>query len=85
MRLLLTDGIATRRGVMAIHQEASYAAQEPYDLPHTDAAAADVLMLPLYPGLTDAQQEFVIERLVIRAGSEATASPSGSDATPVLR
>jgi dTDP-4-amino-4,6-dideoxygalactose transaminase len=85
MRLLLTDGIATRRGVMAIHQEASYAAQEPYDLPHTDAAAADVLMLPLYPGLTNAQQEFVIERLVIRAGSEATASPSGSDATPVLR
>ena len=50
MRRMLADGIATRRGVMAIHQEDSYAADGPYSLPHTDAAAADVLMLPLYPG-----------------------------------
>ena len=49
MRRLLADGIATRRGVMAIHEEDSYDAQGP--LPHTEAAAAEVLMLPIYPGL----------------------------------
>jgi dTDP-4-amino-4,6-dideoxygalactose transaminase len=72
MRLLLADGIATRRGVMAIHQEDSYARPEGYELPHTDAAAADVLMLPLYPGLTDAEQDFVIERLAAHTAAAAT-------------
>ena len=74
MRRLLGDGIATRRGVMAIHQEDAYVAQRPYSLPHTDAAAADVLMLPLYPGLTDAEQDFVIERLVAHATPLAAAA-----------
>ncbi len=32
-------------------------------LPHTDAAARDVLMLPLFPDLSDAQQDYVLERL----------------------
>jgi len=76
MRRLLADGIATRRGVMAIHQEQSYAAQRP--LPHTDAAAADVLMLPLYPSLTDDEQDFVLERLV------AHATVSTPDPAPIL-
>lgn len=62
MRRLLRDGIATRRGVMAIHHEASYAT-ETKSLPHTDAAARDVIMLPLFPGLSDEAQDFVIERL----------------------
>ena len=69
MRRLLADGIATRRGVMAILQEGAYAEQGPFDLPHTDAAAADVIMLPLYPGLTDDEQDFVIERLALHAGA----------------
>ena len=69
MRRLLADGIATRRCVMAIHQEGAYAEQGPFDLPHTDAAAADVIMLPLYPGLTDDEQDFVIDRLALHAGA----------------
>jgi perosamine synthetase len=72
MRRLLADGIATRRGVMAIHEEDSYTAQGP--LPHTEAAAADVLMLPIYPGLTEAEQDFVIERLVAHATPLAAAA-----------
>ena len=40
MRRLLHDGIATRRGVMAIHQEPSYAEPLRVPLPHTEAAAA---------------------------------------------
>jgi perosamine synthetase len=72
MRLLLADGIATRRGVMASHHEQAYAADGPFDLPNTDAAAADVLMLPLYPGLTAEEQDFVIERLVTYATAATT-------------
>jgi dTDP-4-amino-4,6-dideoxygalactose transaminase len=63
MRLLLADGIATRRGVMAIHLEAAYAGSAK-DLPHTEAAARDVVLLPLFPGLADEQQDYVLERAV---------------------
>jgi perosamine synthetase len=62
MRRLLTEGISTRRGVMAIHHEAAYA-RAADDLPHTDAAAREVLMLPLFPGLTSEQQDYVITRI----------------------
>jgi perosamine synthetase len=62
MRRLLRDGVAPRRGVMAIHHEAAYP-QPDLLLPHTEAAAREALMLPLFPGLEDAQQDYVIERL----------------------
>jgi perosamine synthetase len=62
MRRLLRDGVATRRGVMAIHHEAAYAGADVL-LPHTEAAAREALMLPLFPGLEDAQQDYVIDRL----------------------
>jgi dTDP-4-amino-4,6-dideoxygalactose transaminase len=62
MQWLLDDGIPTRRGVMAIHHERAYAGCAG-PLPHTDAAAADVLMLPLFAGLTEQQQDYVIERI----------------------
>jgi perosamine synthetase len=62
MGLLLGDGIATRRGVMATHLEPAYAA-EGLELPHTEAASRETVMLPLFPGLTDAEQDRVIERL----------------------
>ncbi len=67
MRSLLQDGIATRRGVMAIHEEASYADQfadgSQFDLPHTEAATRETLMLPIFPDLTEDQQDYVLERL----------------------
>jgi perosamine synthetase len=63
MRRLLHDGIASRRGVMAIHVEASYPEPLRVPLPHTDAANADVIMLPLFPGLSDEQQDYVLDRL----------------------
>jgi perosamine synthetase len=66
MRSLLHDGIATRRGVMAIHEEASYSGQAPRgapDLPHTEAATRETLMLPIFPDLTEDQQDYVLERL----------------------
>ena len=70
MRTLLADGIPTRRGVMAIHHEKPYvAAAGP--LPHTDAAADDVLMLPLFPDLTFEEQDYVIDRLAEHVVAQA--------------
>ncbi len=62
MRRLLADGVPTRRGVMAIHHERPYAHTRA-SLPHTEAAARDVLMLPLFADLTFEQQDHVIDRL----------------------
>lgn len=62
MRLLLEDGIATRRGIMAIHLEDSYRDPD-VRLPHTEAAARDVVLLPLFPDLSDQAQDYVVERL----------------------
>ena len=66
MRRLLADGVATRRGVMAIHQEASYAGHGPSAAAHRrggarrdDAAAV--------PRPDDAEQDYVIDRLAAHA------------------
>jgi perosamine synthetase len=70
MRALHRDGIATRRGVMAAHHERPYAGQGLL-LPHTEAAARDVILLPLYPGLEDAAQDHVIDRLAAHLEARA--------------
>jgi perosamine synthetase len=70
MRRLLRDGVATRRGVMAIHHERAYE-REDVLLPHTEAAAREALMLPLFPGLGDAAQDRVIDRLTAHLMREA--------------
>jgi perosamine synthetase len=70
MQRLLDDGIATRRGVMAIHHEAAYGDAKPF-LPHTEAAARDVIMLPIFPGLSDAEQDYVIDRLAAHVARRA--------------
>ena len=62
MRRLLRDGVATRRGVMAIHREVAYAGFHA-GLPNTEAADREVLMLPLFPGLSEEKQDYVMERL----------------------
>ena len=62
MRNLLHDGIATRRGVMAIHREQAYIEAERL-LPNTDMLTRESVMLPLFPGLADEQQDYVIERV----------------------
>ncbi len=59
MRALLLDGVPTRRGVMAIHEEGAYADVD-VELPNTEAASRSTLMLPLFAGLTDEQQDHVI-------------------------
>jgi len=70
MRMLFRDGVPTRRGVMAIHREAAYA-DTVADLPNTDAATRDSFMLPLFPDMTDEQQDYVIDRLAAHVGALA--------------
>jgi dTDP-4-amino-4,6-dideoxygalactose transaminase len=66
MRELLKAGIATRRGVMAIHLERAYANQRSAaaSLPVTERAARNTLLLPLYVTMTDDEQTYVIENLL---------------------
>ena len=62
MEALHAEGIPTRRGVMASHLEAPYRDRAP-SLPHTEAAAAECLLLPLHPTLEDAEVEAVLAAL----------------------
>jgi dTDP-4-amino-4,6-dideoxygalactose transaminase len=55
---------------MAIHEEVAYEGSTS-DLTHTEAAARDVVMLPLFPGMTDEQQAHVISCLAEHAVSQA--------------
>jgi dTDP-4-amino-4,6-dideoxygalactose transaminase len=70
MRRLLRDGVPTRRGVMAIHEEGAYD-DVAVHLPHTEAATRDSLMLPLFAGLTDEQQDHVIDCLATHVAAVA--------------
>jgi dTDP-4-amino-4,6-dideoxygalactose transaminase len=52
---------------MAIHQERAYEGETSQPLPHTEAATADTVMLPLHPALTEAEQDYVVERVAAHA------------------
>jgi perosamine synthetase len=62
MQEMLIAGVATRRGVMAIHLEPSYHNGYRHEaLPVTEAATRNTLLLPLYPGMTEDEQNYVID------------------------
>jgi dTDP-4-amino-4,6-dideoxygalactose transaminase len=64
MEQMAQKGIATRRGVMAIHLEPLYRRLSPgVRLPETERASAETLLLPLFAGLTDTEQDYVVESL----------------------
>jgi dTDP-4-amino-4,6-dideoxygalactose transaminase len=64
MQSMLDDGIATRRGIMCAHREASYA-DKPLraPLPHSESAQDSTIILPLYPQMTHTEQEEVVASL----------------------
>jgi dTDP-4-amino-4,6-dideoxygalactose transaminase len=63
MQTLLERGISTRRGVMNAHQEGAYADPTPVALPHSEAARDQVIVLPLFDGLTPDDQDYVLDGL----------------------
>lgn len=61
---LLDNGVAAKRGVMTIHRECSYI--ETYghqSLPVTEKASDNSLLLPLYPQMTETEQDQVVAAL----------------------
>ena len=63
MAKLLEKGIATRRGIMAIHREPCYRAYAGIHLPNTDKLTDNTLLLPLYPALSAEEQTFIINSI----------------------
>ncbi len=59
MKKLLKKGIATRRGIMAIHKESCYNMYH-VKLPNTDRITSNTVILPLYPSMTDEEIQYVI-------------------------
>jgi perosamine synthetase len=61
---LLDNGVAAKRGVMTIHRERSYT--EKYGdqiLPLTEKASDRSLLLPIFPQITEAEQDHVVAAL----------------------
>ncbi len=62
MQFLMDSDIATRRGIMNIHQERPYC-NEIWKLPASEAARDTAIILPLYYKLSDQGLDFIVERL----------------------
>lgn len=67
MQALLDRGISTRRGIMNSHQEPAYAGAEHPPLPLSEAARDHSLVLPLYPGMSHADVDRVLDCLATLA------------------
>ena len=85
MQALLDRGISSRRGVMCAHTEPAYATQ-PWRragaLRESERATHDTLILPLYPGMADDDQQYVVDALAdVCAARVAIRACSGAEAT----
>ena len=64
MQAMMDSGISTRRGIMCAHREAAYAdALRRHGLDVSVQAQDHSIILPLYPRMTDADIERVIDGL----------------------
>jgi perosamine synthetase len=64
MQKLLEAGISTRRGIMAIHRELPFRGlQSARLLRETESAADEAMILPLFDGMTDDDQEYIVEHV----------------------
>jgi dTDP-4-amino-4,6-dideoxygalactose transaminase len=66
MQHMLDAGISTRRGIMCSHLEDTYRHRpenKSLKLPHSEEAQRNCILLPLFPGLGDEQQQMVASTL----------------------
>jgi dTDP-4-amino-4,6-dideoxygalactose transaminase len=63
MQAMLDRGIATRRGIMCIHREKPYAGAARFPLPVSEAAQDRTILLPMFPQMTDSEQDEVVAGL----------------------
>ena len=60
MQALLDRGIATRRGITCAHRERPYAGTARAPLPRSEQAQDRCILLPLYPQMSDQDQDEVV-------------------------
>jgi perosamine synthetase len=79
MEEMLERGIATRRGVMAIHLEPYYQRRfGRISLPVTEDASRQTLLLPLFAAMTEGEQDRVVEALLEASpGDQARVEAAG--------
>lgn len=63
MQALLRHGVSTRRGIMNAHQEGACADLSPRHLPRSEEARDSVILLPLFPGMTEREQQRALDCL----------------------
>lgn len=64
MQRMLDAGVATRRGIMCIHREACYMGSSiERSLAHSEAAQDCCIVLPLYPQMSEDEQDTVVREL----------------------
>jgi dTDP-4-amino-4,6-dideoxygalactose transaminase len=73
--MLAAKGVSARRGIMAAHTEPAYAQHPCPPLPVTERLSSSSLILPLFHGLTEPEQDLIVS--VIRAASGAGRQASG--------
>jgi dTDP-4-amino-4,6-dideoxygalactose transaminase len=61
MQAMLHDGITTRRGIMCAHLEQAYRDRSPrHSLYESERARDECILLPLYPQMTDDEQDRIV-------------------------
>lgn len=66
MQKLLDDGISSRTGIMMAHKEPPYRKMYPkLILPETESANKETVVLPLYYQMTNNEQDYVIDKVLI--------------------
>jgi len=68
LQMMMDQGISPRRGIMAAHLEPAYLGHPYQPLPHTERLSLQSLILPLYPQMTEVQQDRVVAVLRKAAG-----------------
>lgn len=65
MQQMLNRGVSTRRGIMCAHREPAYRAQAHlHDLDRSEAAQDETVLLPLFPGMSAQDLQFVCDALL---------------------
>jgi perosamine synthetase len=57
MQAMLDEGVSTRRGIMCSHREEAWRGSSHGPLPQSEGAQSHCVLLPLYPDMTDDDQE----------------------------
>jgi perosamine synthetase len=69
MRKMMDEGIATRRGIMCAHREKAYSHTAATPLPESESAQDHCILLPIYHGLSEEDQDRIVSALAHAVGA----------------